>query len=45
MEISEILNGTYNKIYHISDIHIRNTIYHQEECPLVGNFNVDDMKS
>jgi DNA repair exonuclease SbcCD ATPase subunit len=37
MEISEILNGTYNKIYHISDIHIRNTIYHQEEYMYVFN--------
>ena len=37
MEIREILNGTFNKIYHIADIHIRNTIYHQEEYKYVFN--------
>lgn len=37
MEITKILEGEYDKIYHISDIHIRNTQYHEEEYLYVFN--------
>ncbi len=37
MEIKKILIGEYDKIYHISDIHIRNTQYHEEEYLYVFN--------
>jgi DNA repair exonuclease SbcCD ATPase subunit len=37
MNIQKILDGNYNKIYHISDIHIRNTQYHEEEYRYVFN--------
>ena len=37
MEINKILEGEYDKIYHISDIHIRNTQYHEEEYLYVFN--------
>ena len=37
MENFKIVDGIFNKIYHISDIHIRNTTYHHEEYIYVFN--------
>jgi len=37
MEVIKKLDGYYDKIYHISDIHIRNTLYHQDEYIYVFN--------
>ena len=37
MKIKKILSGIYDKIYHISDIHIRNTQYHEKEYLHVFN--------
>lgn len=37
MEIKNILKGKYDKIYHIADIHIRNTQYHEQEYLYVFN--------
>ena len=33
----EIMDGYFDKIYHIADIHIRNTLYHHEEYVYVFN--------
>lgn len=37
MGIIKLLEGEYDKIYHISDIHIRNTQYHEKEYLYVFN--------
>ena len=37
MDIIKLLKGEYDKIYHISDIHIRNTQYHEQEYLYVFN--------